>query len=300
MTKQTAHPFVTTLTQSQAKKLQQALVTQGFQLSQPPYTIFSAKKPNLSCTLYTSLKLTVQGKGMREFIEFYLEPEILKNTIYTHAEHVVDKTGRIGVDEAGKGDFFGPLCIASVYAEGDTISELVRLKVGDSKTIPDNTIHILAAKIKTLCPHHVIRLYPLKYNELYGKFHNLNSLLAWCHATAIEQLATRHDCKKAIIDQFGHESLARNAVLKKGIDIELIQRHKAEEDVVVAAASILARAAFLEGLQVLSQEVEKELPKGAAPVVIQVGKMLVKIWGEDVLSKVCKLHFRTTGQVLGN
>ena len=146
----------------------------------------------------------------------------------------------------------------------------------------------------------MIRLYPLKYNELYGKFHNLNSLLAWCHATAIEQLATRHSCKKAIIDQFGHESLVRNAVLKKGINIELTQRHKAEEDVVVAAASILARAAFLEGLQVLSQEVEQELPKGAAPIVIQVGKMLVKIWGEDVLSKVCKLHFRTTGQVLGN
>src|SRR5207249_4523347 len=107
------------------------LTEQGFEFSSPPYTHFSAKKMGISCTLYTSLKLTVQGKEMRPFIEFYLEPEILKKFDFTYQGSAVehDKTGRIGVDEAGKGDFFGPLCVAAVFATGDMVQKLAQIGV---------------------------------------------------------------------------------------------------------------------------------------------------------------------------
>jgi len=298
MNTENAKPFVTTITKEQAEALKKLLIQQGFELTQPPYTLYSGKKTAVSCSVYTSLKLTVQGKGKREFIEFHLEPEILKATPFTHPTSTCDQTARIGIDEAGKGDFFGPLCVAGVYAEGPHIANLISMGVRDSKSISDKEIHILAAKIKKECPSHVITLNPSTYNELYTKFRNVNSLLAWGHATAIETLFKAFPCKKAIIDQFGHESLVRNAVLRKQIDIELIQRHKAEEDVVVAAASILARAAFLTGLEKLSIEVDMPLPKGATSV-IKTGKILVQKWGKDILSKVSKSHFRTTEQVLG-
>src|SRR5580693_626798 len=106
--------FVATIDLALADKLREDLVGQGFELTKPPYTLFSAQKTGVSCTLYTSGKLTVQGKGKDEFIAFYLEPEILKKLAYTHPELGVDMTARIGIDEAGKGDFFGPLCIAGV------------------------------------------------------------------------------------------------------------------------------------------------------------------------------------------
>src|SRR5437879_4136480 len=100
-------PFVTELSKELVEKLRLDLESQGFEFSTPPYTLFSAKKKNLSVTLYRSLKLCVQGKEMASFIEFYLEPEILKEFHFTHA--VIDTSARIGGDEAGKGDFFGPL-----------------------------------------------------------------------------------------------------------------------------------------------------------------------------------------------
>ena len=298
MTKQADKPFVLTISDAQARDLKGLLIDQGFLMTQPPYTLFSGKKQGISCTVYTSLKLTVQGKNKSDFIEFYLEPHILKATPFTHPAQNIDMTPRIGVDEAGKGDFFGPLCIAGVQADANQISSLIQINVRDSKSIADKEIQVLAQKIRQSCPYHVITLNPATYNDLYRKFHNLNALLAWGHATVIETLFKKLPCERAVIDQFGHESLVRNAVKRKDIEIELVQRHKAEEDVVVAAASILARAAFLEGLQKLSEDVGLPLPKGATSV-IGTGKTLVKKWGKEILSQVSKVHFRTTDQILG-
>ena len=99
-----------------ADKIKQDLIQQGFEIQKPPYTLFSAKKKGISCTLYESGKLTVQGKERGPFIEFYLEPEILKEFRFSHPEAHVDQTPHIGMDEAGKGDFFGPLCISALYS----------------------------------------------------------------------------------------------------------------------------------------------------------------------------------------
>lgn len=281
-----------------ADKLKDDLLGQGFELTTPPYTVFSAKKKGISCTLYTSGKLTVQGKDKAEFISFYLEPEIFQDLSFTYPETKVDMTEHIGIDEAGKGDFFGPLCVAGVCAGGETLKRLLDLGVRDSKKLSDSTILKLATRIKSTAPHHVVRIFPKKYNEMYQSFKDLNKLLAWGHAAAIEELVKTTECKKVIIDQFASEYVVENALKKKFLEIDLTQRHRGEEDPVVAAASILARAAFLEGMDRLSQMAGFPLPKGASQQVIDAGKKLVAAQGKEVLENFVKLHFKTLDKVL--
>ena len=98
-----------------SNKIEKDLIEQGFEISRPPHTLFSAKKEGISCTLYQSGSLTVQGKDKGAFIEFYLEPEVLKTFQFSHPEAHLDLRAHIGLDEAGKGDFFGPLCIGAVF-----------------------------------------------------------------------------------------------------------------------------------------------------------------------------------------
>lgn len=318
----TRNLFVSTIALNLAKKLKSDLIEQGFTLSTPPYTLFSGKKPGVSCTLYTSGKLVVQGGEITPFMEFYLEPEILQEFSFTYgtqlglAENTAKTekktahppgnvqgkvqhglTPHIGVDESGKGDFFGPLCIAAVYADADGIEWLARQGVRDSKELSPAFIAGMAPKIRDRLPHHIIAIGPAKYNELYDKFGNLNSLLAWGHATAIEQLVEKTGCKDILIDQFAHESVVVKALKKKGVDVALQQRHRGEEDPVVAAASLLARTAFVDGMAVLSKRFGIALPKGAAPVVIRVGKQFVMEHSRDELKEVAKLHFKTTAAV---
>lgn len=299
--------FVTKVDLSIADALLAGLKNQGFEISQPAYTLFSGKKKGVSCTLYASGKLLVQGKEMPSFIEFYLEPEILKEfsftlgqigqTAQTTLSTSADTTRRIGIDESGKGDFFGPLCIAGVCAGGETIGMLEKLGVCDSKKVNDKKVVKLAREIKKSCPHHIVRINPVKYNELYSKFGNLNSLLAWGHATAIEALVTETDCHKVIVDQFANERVVETALRRKKLEVDLHQRHRAEEDIVVAAASILARDAFLQGLEKLSKQYIN-LPKGASSQVIAAGRAFVREFGREQLGQVAKLHFKTTQTVL--
>lgn len=290
--------FVTKIDLSLADRIREDLIDQGFEMTNPPYTLFSGKKSGISCTLYTSGKLMVQGKKMEEFITFYLEPEILKNLSFSHPETLVDTTPHIGIDEAGKGDFFGPLCIAGVFADEEGIKKLLSMGVRDSKRMNDNAIHALASEIKSTCPHSIIALSPKKYNELYARFGNLNHLLAWAHATAIADLVEKTGCKKATIDQFGAPELVENALERKNLHIDLTQRHYGEEDPVVAAASILARASFVEGIERLSKMIDHPLPKGASQLVIQAGRALVKKQGASILESVAKLHFKTRSILL--
>lgn len=285
--------FVAKIDLSLADQLKNDLISQGFEISIPPYTLFSGKKRGVSCTLYTSGKLMVQGKDKEEFITFYLEPEILQHLGFSHPETRVDLTPRIGIDEAGKGDFFGPLCVAGVYAEETLIKKLLQIGVRDSKTMNDQAVLSLASEIRSLVPHSIVRMNPEKYNDLYHKFKNLNHLLAWGHATAIEELVLKTQCKVVIIDQFASEHVVENAIKKKQLELSLTQRHRGEEDPVVAAASILARAAFLLGLEQLEKMAASPLPKGASSLVIEAGKKLVAKQGPDILKKVAKLHFKT-------
>ncbi|NRA90277.1 MAG: ribonuclease HIII [Simkaniaceae bacterium] len=285
--------FVTKIETSLAPKIKRDLIDQGFELSQPNYTIFQARKQGVICTLYESGKLMVQGKGKDDFIAYYLEPEVLGNLSYTYPETILDTSPHIGVDEAGKGDVFGPLCIAALYANSDQITALIQMGIRDSKRLSDKIIIEIAEKIKKICDFSTIKLFPSKYNELYSRFKNLNHLLAWGHATAIEDVAIKSGCKSVIIDQFASEHVVENALKQKSIQVDLTQRHRGEEDIVVAGASILARAAFVQGIDRLSKEFNLTLPKGASKLVIEAGQRFVSIHGVEPLNQVAKLHFKT-------
>jgi len=206
---------------------------------------------------------------------------------------------RIGIDESGKGDYFGPLVIAAVFVTPALEQDLALMQVRDSKKISDGRILELAPDIRLLCPHSLVAIGPQRYNELYAKIKNLNRLLAWGHARALENLLQQVECDLAIADQFGDERLILNALQEKGKQIRLVQRTKAESDLAVAAASILGRAEFLQRLDRLSQELSTTLPKGASAAVELAGRMVVKKYGRDRLGTVAKLHFKTTKQVLG-
>jgi ribonuclease HIII len=207
--------------------------------------------------------------------------------------------GRIGSDESGKGDFFGPLVVAAFFLPEGQEAVLRELGVKDSKRTSDGRCREIAAELKRGYPYHsVVAIGPEKYNELWGKLRNLNRLLAWGHARAIENILERVPAGKAVTDQFGDEKFVRTALLKKGREIELVQMPRAEEDVAVAAASILARAEFLARLHFLSKEVGLELPKGASDQVEAAAARLVREKGPDILNKVAKTHFKTTVRVL--
>ena len=286
--------FTTKIDLSLSEKLTHDLLEQGFEFSKPPYTLFSAKKKGVTCTLYESGNFTVQGKEMGPFIEFYLEPQILKTLHFSHPEIHLDLTEHIGLDEAGKGDFFGPLCVAAVYADAKGITQLHKMGVRDSKQISDTSILKLAKQIRTQYPYTVIRLFPQKYNELYAKFKNLNRFLGWAHTAALGDLSQKTGCRKAILDQFAHPNIVKQAMKQKKLELDLEQKVRGEQDLVVAAASILARAAFLEGIEELSREYGISLPKGASQQVIVVANQLVAKFGKEVLPKVAKVHFKTT------
>jgi len=291
-------PFVTIIDLTITKKLQEDLKNQGFSISHPPNTVFSAIKPGVSCTLYSSGKLLVQGKAKHDFITYYLEPHILQNLTYSHPEQYVNVNPHIGIDEAGKGDFFGPLCIAGVYAESKGVSRLLQLGVCDSKRLSDQTILTLVPILKKEFPHSIVKLPPETYNRLYEKCKNLNTLLAWAHATAIEDLYKKTNCSDVIIDQFAHSSVVERAVKNKSLSISLTQRYKGEEDPVVAAASLIARHAFLEGIHKLSTMYQFPFPKGASKEVIKKGKEFILMHGPELLQKVAKMHFKTAKEVL--
>jgi ribonuclease HIII len=123
--------------------------------------------------------------------------------------------------------------------------------------------------------------------------------LAWGHARTIENLLEQVSCDRVIADQFGDERFLHNALMAKGRSVRLIQKPRAEEEIAVAAASIVARAEFLRRLQELGNRYGVPLPKGASDAVITAGKVFVQKHGSDVLGQVAKLHFRTTERVLG-
>jgi len=204
--------------------------------------------------------------------------------------------GHIGVDESGKGDFFGPLVIAACYVGPEHLEELDGVK--DSKKLTDPVALRLAGRIKAVCPHSVISIGPAKYNELYNNFRNLNKLLAWGHARAIENVLEVQPSQLVISDQFADPAGLKRQLFEKGRQIQLESRVRAEADIAVAAASILARAEFLRRLKTLGEPFGIDLPKGASSIVLDVGVRFVKQHGADHLAEVAKMHFKTAIEVM--
>ena len=298
------------LDRAQSSALKAWLQTHGYEFREVPYADFAAGKEKTNMVYYTSGKLVVQGKGTQEFVEFVLEPEILKEVRLGYEEVLNPDIllPRLGVDESGKGDFFGPLCVAGVYVNAGIVKVLKDAGVKDSKKIgSDRKIKELAEVIRTTegCVSTVVPIGNEAYNRLYTKMRSVNAMLAWGHARVIENLmGWKHKMNptpvRAISDQFAHsKEVIAQAIMHLGKGIELVQRHKAEEDIAVAAASILARNEFVTRLERMGKDHEMEFPKGASAAVDAAAKEFVAKYGADGLAKVAKLHFRTALRAQG-
>ena len=280
--------YVCTVTEEQAEQLRLLLDGRGWKFSKQPYARWKAVLEKTNVVAYNSGKLTVQGGGTEDFVTFLLEPEILHTFTFGYeeepAEEAVDPHG--GVDESGKGDFFGPLCIAGVYADEVTGPKLRAIGCCDSKLIKSSKkIMELSAGIREIAGNGwtAVVIGPESYNRLYAKFGNLNRLLAWGHARVIENLLEKVPaCPRMLSDKFADERLIRRALLTRGREIRLDQRTKAESDVAVAAASILSREQFLRGMAKLEAEFGIELPRGAGPQVKAAGRSLMERFGASV------------------
>jgi len=298
------------LTDEQAAALNAALRARDWKPREVPYARFAYESPKTNVVFYESGKLVVQGKGTQEFIEFVLEPEVLKQAKLGY-ETVLNPDlllPRIGVDESGKGDFFGPLCIAGAYINEGIVNAWRDSGIRDSKNISsDKKIAELAEKIRKTpgCVVDVVTIGNEAYNRLYEKMKSVNTILAWGHARVIENLLGRkHEMNpppvKAMSDQFAaSKSVIEKALMKAGREINLVQQHRAEEDLAVAAASILARDAFVKGLSRLEKQFEMELPKGASTAVDEAAKKFVAERGAENLGAIAKMHFRTALRAQG-
>ncbi len=300
----------TKLTADQADALEKIVRDGTFELRDVPYARFSGLRKDLNVTFYTSGKLVIQGKGTEEFIQFVLEPQILGEAGlgYEAVLHPELLDPRLGIDESGKGDFFGPLCIAGVYVNARVITAWKDQGVRDSKNISsDAQIAKLARIIRDTpsCLYSVVPIGPEAYNRLHSANRSVNRVLAWGHARVIENLlAQKHRMVpppvRAISDQFARDKgTVEKALMALGRELELVQRHKAETDLAVAAASILARDEFVQRLKRLEQQFDLPLPKGASSAVETAGRAFVARHGADALAKVAKMHFRTSYRVRG-
>jgi len=302
--------YTTNLSSNQADALKTLLQARNYQFREVPYARFAAEKEKTNVVFYESGKLVVQGKGTQDFVEFVLEPEVLKQAKLGY-ESVLNPEillPRLGVDESGKGDFFGPMCAAGVYMNESMIKAWKEAGVRNSKNIgSDKRIREWAEIIRKTpgCVSTVVPIGNEAYNRLFLKLRSVNAMLAWGHARVIENLmALQYQMKpmpvRAISDQFAATADTVNkALMRLGRSIELIQRHRAEEDLAVAAASILARNEFVTRLSNMEKQYGMVFPKGAGAIVDAAAKEFIGKHGVENLPKVAKMHFRTALRAQG-
>jgi len=300
--KKNSYTFV--LSGEQQETLKAMLSMGNYKRKDVPHTVIAVEAENCVVNLYKSGKCLVQGGGAEDFVLFFLEPTVLQRATVGYEEVLNPDlvSPHMGIDESGKGDFFGPLVACAAYVNPDLARAMQELGVKDCKQMTDKAIFFVGLRLRRLLtPAHfsLVSIGPEAYNRLYAKFRNVNDLLAWAHARCIENLLeTVPGCPRAVADQFGGKQVIERALMKKGRSIKLEQRHKAESDIAVAAASVLAREAFLRSLEKLGGTYGAVLPKGASEQVKEAAAKMVAASGPGVLLKTAKCHFRTTDQVL--
>ena len=261
-----------------------------FEFRSVPHAEFSVKGEGVVATLYTSGKFVVQGAEALMFLARWTELDVAaapekpeKSAKSRPDDPPLDLDPPVtGSDEAGKGDYFGPLVVAAVRADAETLERLAEWGVADSKTLSDSRALKLGAQLVDGVEHAIRRVDPNEYNALYPTYPALNTFLADLHAEVIGKLAGRGE--NVIVDQFEKRGLVRSRLEPLGVRLTEVPR--AERHAAVAAASILARREFLLGSQELSEDFGMVLHKGAgAPT-------------EDALRGAAKLHFKNTQKIL--
>jgi len=249
------------------------------------------------CTVYTSKKVVFQGsEDFSETISLIKEgcsKDTSQEVLLPH----------IGVDEVGKGDYFGPLVVVSCFVDEDIKEKIACLGVGDSKKFSDQRIRKMYYALKDYSFYYTSVVSPTEYNNLYKEYKNVSILLAKQHSKVIEMglkdLKSKNiQCDHVVIDQFSSQkSRVINELGVLGKQADFRQFHKGESDIAVATASVLARGRFLEEMDKMGESYYFNFPKGASNV-IDSAKEFVKKNGIEELSKVAKISFKTTAKVL--
>jgi ribonuclease HIII len=304
MNANTANCYSGKLTPLQIQSLRNALSQrQQWEPYEVPYAEYAFRGEDVSVVVYKSGKICVQGKKTQEFVQFILEPEVLGEIVTGYEEQRYPEwfIEHGGLDESGKGDFFGPLVSACVIAGGESVKQWLNINVRDSKNIHSSQeIFSLEKKIRQT-PNVVVETFSLsmrKYNELYGKFgNNLNHLLAWYHAKSLQNAREKNAVFNVLLDQFSTAPLVQR-FFANDPKIHITMRPRAENDPVVAAASIVARAEYLRAMKNLSDLAKEELFRGASDAVIQQAKRIIGRFGVERLADFAKLHFSTAQRAI--
>jgi len=296
--------YTITLDAAQMEKLRGLLSGRGWESFDVAYARYAFRGRDCNVTAYESGKLVVAGKGTEEFVTMTLEPEVTQAPAlgYDAVHHPEWFEAHAGLDESGKGDLFGPVVAATVVGDRPAVEGWIAAGVRDSKRIADSQITKLDKLIRTtqgvavatcLCGMR-------KYNTLMLRPHaNLNRLLAWQHATALTQALARKRVAWGLLDQFSKQPLTQRELARMGVgDFDLRMRTRAEEDPVVAAASVVARAEYVRQMHALSRKFGAPLQKGAGPLAKEQAAQVVARFGARALGDFAKLHFRTAYEVV--
>jgi len=271
-----------------------------FEYRPVPHSLFSVRGEGVVATLYTSGKLVVQGAEPELFTARYLgEAAAPAAPLAVGAKDLVGiapDRPLIGSDETGKGDYFGPLVVVAFRLSPEARRELEGSGVTDSKALSDKRALRLGAALRQRYPHAIAVLDPPEYNREHAERKNLNPMLAALHGRAIRELY--QPGIQVLVDRFANEKLVAGEL--KGLDVELHQEVRAERELAVAAASVIARAVFLERLAELSEEFAVDLRKGAGPPTDAAAREFVSLHGFDALGRVAKLHFKNTQKIRGD
>jgi ribonuclease HIII len=245
-------------------------------------------------TLYSSGKLVLQGK--EDFTPTITHIKANRGESEFIQPH-------IGVDEVGKGDYFGPLVVVACYVNNEFADKLSQLGFDDSKKFTDNKIKKLYEQVKDYPYYYPSVVHPAEYNDLVNKDGNVSIVLAKQHSKCIEK--TLKDlqskdipCESVVIDQF---SSSKNRILNElgelGKLVNVVQFHKGESDIAVAAASIIARGIFVEEFEKMGEKYNFNFPKGASNV-IDSGLSFIQKHSSEELRNVAKVGFKTTQRIL--
>ena len=310
--------FTFELTNDQQELLLGLMVGGNYRKREVPYSLYSIEGDHFNATLYQKekhgkRKLCVQGSKAEDFVLFQLEPIVLGAATLGYEKELQPElfSSHAGSDESGKGDYFGPLVVSTVYADEKLIDEMVKLGVKDCKMMTDKAVLQVGSNLRKLLGadgYSVVKLNPAAYNRLYARMRNINRMLAWAHGTAIEELLTkRPECKRVVIDQFAPtEATILKALKPLGKKTKIEQRHKAESDIAVAAASVIAREIFIRSCLDMGKECfgdspseDQRIPLGSSdPRVRNLAEEMVRANGPVWLMNHVKAHFQTTDKVL--
>ncbi len=256
-----------------------------------PYLLFHAVHNDVDILAYKTGKVLLQGEEVTH--------ELV--SIKTHLNR--EDYAAIGSDEVGTGDVFGPVVVCSAFVNKSEISYLEDLNVRDSKNMSDQQIIDIAPKLAKKLIHSLLILPPSKYNKLVDEGYNLNKMKALLHNQAIIKTSSKlKDTVPVILDQFCTPQLYYNYLKDETLVYRDIDFHTKAEQVhlSVAAASIIARYAFLVKMQQYSHKLGIKLLKGASKEVDEMVKTIYTKKGPKMLHNVTKMNFKNvTKQDLG-